>query len=150
MPINMGRAELGYWMLPQPDMKVKRWERIPRLAPHSVPFGYEVDPDDDKWLKPIPKELDALELAKKHLQQYTLTDVSAWLTKQTGRRITPAGLKKRVDIDRKRKSLAQIKRKLARWLEETIAQYEKIEKERLGAYTEVSYSELYGTTTEED
>lgn len=144
MPINMGRGELGYWMLPKPDTKVKRWERIPRLITHYVPFGYEVDPEDDRWLNPIPKELDALELAKKHLQQYTLTDVSAWLTKQTGRRISPAGLKKRVEIDDRRKSLAQIKRKLAKWLEETIAQYETLEKERLGAYTEVHYEELYG------
>ena len=59
------RQGLGYWMLPKPDFKIKKWERVPRLT-HQVPFGYEIDPEDNEWLKPIPKELELLELAKKH------------------------------------------------------------------------------------
>jgi hypothetical protein len=128
------RESLGYWMLPKPDFKVKRWERIPRLVP-QVPFGYEIDPDDDEWLKPIPKELELLELAKKHLKQYSYREVAAWLSTRSGRYISHMGLKKRIDVERKRKSVAAIKRKLAQRLEKAIRQYEILEKERLGYYT---------------
>jgi len=125
--------DLGYWMLPKPK-KLRHWERIPRLV-KFVPFGYEIDPKDERWLNPIEKELELLELAKKHLKQYSYREVSAWLTTQSGRRITHDGLKKRIDVERRRKSLAAIKRKLAIWLEETIQQYEALEKERIGYYT---------------
>ena len=63
------KTELGYWMLPKPS-HIKRWERIPRLSKRTVPFGYIIDPEDEKWLEPIPTELELLELAKKHLKQY--------------------------------------------------------------------------------
>ena len=69
------------------------------------------------------------------MKQYSYREVSAWLTTQSGRKITHDGLKKRIDVERKRKSLAKIKRKLALWLEETKAQYVALEKERLGYYT---------------
>ena len=121
-------------MLPKPDFKVKRWERIPRVSP-QVLFGYEIDPDDNDWLKPIPKELELLELAKKHLKQYSYRQVSAWLSTQSGRYISHMGLKKRIDVERKRKSLAAIKRQLAKRLEKALKQYEILEKERLGYYT---------------
>lgn len=128
------RESLGYWMLPKPDFKVKRWERIPRLT-HQIPFGYEIDPDDDDWLVPIAKELELLELAKKHLKQYSYREVSAWLSTQSGRRISHSGLRKRIDVERKRKSLAAIKRKLTERYEKALKQYEILEKERLGYYT---------------
>ena len=128
------KTDLGYWMLPKPS-NMKIWERVPRLSKRSVPFGYEIDPEDDSWLKPIAKELELLLLAKKHLKQYSYREVSAWLTTQSGRRITHDGLKKRIDVERRRKSLAAIKRKLALWLKETIQQYETLEKERIGYYT---------------
>jgi len=128
------KTDLGYWMLPKP-INMKSWERVPRLSKRSVPFGYEIDPEDDSWLKPIVKELELLLLAKKHLKQYSYREVSAWLTTQSGRRITHDGLKKRIDVERRRKSLAAIKRKLALWLKETIQQYEALEKERIGYYT---------------
>jgi hypothetical protein len=128
------RESLGYWMLPKPDFKVKRWERIPRLT-HQIPFGYEIDPEDDDWLKPISKELELLELAKKHLKQYSYREVAAWLSTQSGRRISHSGLRKRIDVERKRKSLAAIKRKLTERYEKALKQYEILEKERLGYYT---------------
>lgn len=128
------RESLGYWMLPKPDFKVKRWERIPRLT-HQIPFGYEIDPEDDDWLKPISKELELLELAKKHLKQYSYREVAAWLSTQSGRRISHSGLRKRIDVERKRKSLAAIKRKLTQRYEKALKQYEILEKERLGYYT---------------
>lgn len=128
------RESLGYWMLPKPDFKVKRWERIPRLT-HQIPFGYEIDPEDEDWLKPISKELELLELAKKHLKQYSYREVAAWLSTQSGRRISHSGLRKRIDVERKRKSLAAIKRKLTERYEKALKQYEILEKERVGYYT---------------
>ena len=139
------RESIGYWMLPKPDFKVKRWERIPRLSP-QVPFGYEIDPDDEDWLKPITKELELLVLAKKHLKQYSYREVSAWLSTQSGRYISHMGLKKRIDVERKRKSLASIKRKLAQRLEKALRQYEILEKERLSYYTYEEDSEEDNTS----
>ena len=52
--------DLGYWMLPKPK-KLRHWERIPRLV-KFVPFGYEIDPNDERWLNPIEKELELLEM----------------------------------------------------------------------------------------
>jgi hypothetical protein len=139
------RESIGYWMLPKPDFKVKRWERIPRLT-RQVPFGYEIDPDDEDWLRPISKELELLELAKKHLKQYSYREVSAWLSTQSGRYISHMGLRKRIDVERKRRSLAAIKRKLAQRLEKALRQYEILETERLGYYTYEDDDEDSGTT----
>jgi hypothetical protein len=44
------------------------------------------------------------------------------------------GLKKRVDIERRRKKAATIKRKLAKRLEETLQEIQKLEEESIGAY----------------
>lgn len=129
------RVDLGYWMLPKSDFERKRWEKIPRLNKRMIPFGYEVDPDDEFFLKPIPTELELLEQAKKHLKQYSYRAVAAWLSTQSGRYISHMGLKKRIDVEQKRKSITAIKRKLARELEKAISHYETLEKERLGAYT---------------
>jgi len=128
--------DLGFWMLPKPE-KMKRWERIPRLV-KPVPWGYEIDTDNEGWLNPITRELELLELAKKHLKQYSYREVSAWLTTQSGRSISHMGLKKRVDIERKRKTVARIKRELAKRLQKAISQYETLEKERVGYYTQAS------------
>ena len=123
-----------YWMLPRVPFKVKVWLRIPRISKY-IPFGYEVDPEDNDWLKPIPEELELLELAKKHVKQYSLRQVSAWLTTQSGRSISHDGLKKRLDVERKRKRLTTIKREYAKRLEKTLRQIEILEKERSGCYT---------------
>ncbi len=53
-----------YWTLPKVPFKVKLWQRIPKIT-KIVPFGYEVDPQDEEWLVPIPEQLELLELAKK-------------------------------------------------------------------------------------
>jgi len=123
-----------YWMLPEAPFKVKLWERIPRTSRY-IPFGYEVDPDKEDWLQPISKELELLQLAKKHLKSYSYRQVSAWLTTQSGRSITHDGLKKRMDVERKRKRLTTIKRKFAERLQKTLREIEILEKERVGYYT---------------
>ena len=69
---------LGKWKLPQPtDVKEENeWLPVPRIA-RTVPFGYEVDPNDEDLLLPISKELDYLEKAKAYLRQYSLRQVAA-------------------------------------------------------------------------
>jgi hypothetical protein len=130
----MNRESLGYWQLPKPHKgEEKQWHVLVRTA-RQVPFGYIIHPDNDKLLKPVPDELEALELAKRHLRQYGYREVAIWLTKQTGRHISHTGLKKRVDIERKRKKTARIKRKLAQRLEETLQEIKKLEEENIGAY----------------
>ena len=123
----------AYWMLPKVPLKVKLWQRIPRVSQY-IPFGYEVDPEDNEWLEPIPKELELLELARKHVKQYTLRQVAAWLTTQSGKSITHDGLKKRLDVERKRKRLTTIKRQYAQRLQKALHQIEILEKERTGYY----------------
>ena len=130
---RMSSEELGYWTLPKPDIEVKEWRRIPRVA-RVIPFGYEVDPDDADFLLPIKNELDALEQAKAHLKQYRYREVANWLSKETGRYISHAGLKKRIDIENKRRKVTGIKRELARRLEKTLHQIKKLE-ESTGTYT---------------
>ena len=87
-------------------------------------------------LQPIPLELEALELAKRHLQQYSYRDVANWLTKQTGRSISHAGLRQRINIERRRKKAATIKRNLAKRLETALSEIERLEKGCVGAYSE--------------
>jgi uncharacterized protein YjaG (DUF416 family) len=101
----------------------------------QVPYGYIQCEDNPQLLLPVPDELEALELAKKHLKQYSYREVAAWLTTQTGRSITAMGLKKRVDIERRRKKAATIKRQLAKRLEKALAEIERLEKQNTGYYT---------------
>jgi hypothetical protein len=137
----MNRESLGYWQLPRPHKgEEKEWHVIVRTA-RQVPFGYQVHPDNNKLLEPIPVELEALELAKRHLKQYGYREVAIWLTKQTGRSISHMGLKKRVDIERRRKKTARIKRKLAQRLEETLQEIKKLEEDSIGAYRIISPTE---------
>ena len=130
---RMSRKSLGYWTLPKPDIEIKEWVRIPRVA-RTIPFGYKEDPEDSDFLLPIKEELDALEQAKRHLQQYSYREVAIWLSKETSRYISHMGLKKRIDIERRRKKSTTIKRELTRRLEKAIKEIEKIETERTGSY----------------
>lgn len=128
--------DLGFWELPKPFKgKQKEWHVIARVTLRQVPFGYRIHPEDEKLLEPIPEELEALELAKRHLKQYSYREVAQWLSKTTGRYISHMGLHKRVKVEQKRKTSAAIKRKLARRLQETITQIEKLEEGRVGSYS---------------
>jgi|SRR5210317_678805 hypothetical protein len=130
----MNRESLGYWELPKPHKGEEReWHVIARST-STVPFGYRVHPENEGLLDPIAHELEALELAKRHIKQYSYKEVAIWLTKQTGRYISTTGLKQRVDIERRRKKAASIKRKLARRLEKTLQEIKKLEEESIGAY----------------
>jgi len=133
--MRKGYKGLGYWELPKPDRgKEREWHTIARVS-RTVPFGYEIDKENDKLLQPVFIELEALELAKRHLKQYTYKDVAIWLTKQTERYISSEGLRKRIKVEQKRKRSAKIKRELARRLKETLEEIQKLEEEGVGSYS---------------
>ena len=132
---SLKNESLGVWTLPKPDIELKLWSRLPRVA-RTTPFGYKVDETDDDFLIPIDLELELLEKAKQHLQQYSYREVSNWLSKESGRYISHVGLKKRIQVERKRKKAATIKRKLASRLEKTLQEIKKLEQETTGSSTE--------------
>ena len=130
------KKDLGFWELPKPNKGAEKvYHPIVRVAVRHIPFGYYVDPDNDQLYLPIPEELDALELAKKHLKQYSYREVANWLTAQTGRSISHSGLRKRIEIERRRKKASAIKRQLAKRLQKTLAEIERLEKHNTGYYT---------------
>ena len=123
---------LGKWKLPQPtDVQIdNEWVDIPRIA-RTVPFGYEVDPDDSGILKPIPDQLNKLKQAKKYLKQYSYREVANWLSAHTGRSISHVGLMKRVKNERRRKSQSTSLRRWAEYAKAAIAKAEALETKRL-------------------
>lgn len=125
----------GKYVLPQPlgwkDDKGE-WLPVPRIA-RTVPFGYEIDPDNKKRLLPIVRELEALELARKYVRQYSLRKVAAWLTEATGRSLSHQGLKMRLKSERERQNKARVKRQWAERAKEAIEEAEELEREHLGA-----------------
>tara|TARA_R110001599_G_scaffold294535_2_gene498518 strand:+ start:243 stop:641 length:399 start_codon:yes stop_codon:yes gene_type:complete len=130
----MTKRTTGEWVLPQPlDIKDKNeWIAIPRIA-RTIPFGYSVDPDNEHILRPIPRELDALEKAKQHLKQYSYRQVSNWLSTFTDRYISHIGLMKRVRREQKRKNKARTLRIWSDYAEKAIQAAKQIEEERSGA-----------------
>ena len=99
---------VGKWKLPQPtDIKEENeWVQIPRIA-RTVPFGYKQSEEDPDILDPIPVELDLLEKARKHVNQYSYREVANWLTANSGRYISHVGLRKRLANERQRKNKLQ-------------------------------------------
>jgi len=133
----MRNRSLGKWKLPQPtDLKDdNEWMPIPRIA-RTIPFGYELDPEDKNLLKPIKIELDLLEQARKHIKQYSYREVANWLSKNSGRDISHVGLMKRLKNERKRKNKAISLRKWADYAQKAIQKAEEIEESRTGAKQE--------------
>ena len=127
---------LGKWKLPQPtDLKDEtqtEWIQIPRIA-RIVPFGYRTNKDDMDLLDPIPYELEALELARKYVNQYSYRQVANWLTKKTGRDISHVGLRKRLMHEQQRKNQARTLRKWSEYAEKAIQKAKEIEEGRTGA-----------------
>ena len=122
--------------MPLPPKKHnKQWHTIVRVT-KKIPWGYELHPENDRLLVPIEHELEALELAKRHLKQYSYRAVAHWLSKETGRYISHMGLKKRIEVEQRRRKVITIKRKFAKWLQETLSEIEKLESQGVGAYSE--------------
>jgi len=125
---------VGKWKLPQPtDIKEQdEWVQIPRIA-RTVPFGYKQNEDDPDILDPILTELDLLEKARQHVNQYSYREVANWLSTQTGRYISHVGLRKRLQNERQRKNQAASLRKWAEYAQTAIAKAEEIKNQRTGA-----------------
>ena len=127
---------LGKWKLPQPtdlkDEEQKEWIQIPRIA-RIIPFGYKLNEQDKELLDPIPYELEALELARKYINQYSYRQVANWLTKKTGRDISHVGLRKRLIHERQRKDKARTLRKWAAYAQKAIEKAKAIEEKTTGA-----------------
>jgi len=127
---------VGKWKLPQPlDLQEDgEWVKIPRIA-RTIPFGYEVDPEDSDVLIPIKIELDLLEKAKAYLKQYSYREVANWLSKNSNRYISHVGLRKRLANERRRKNKASSLRRWAKYAEKAIQKAEKLEKDRIDQKT---------------
>ena len=125
---------IGKWKLPQPtDIKEENeWVRIPRIA-RTVPFGYKHNEEDPDILDPIPPELDLLEQARQHVNQYSYREVANWLSKNSNRYISHVGLRKRLQNERQRKNQVASIRKWAEYAETAIAKAKALEEERTGA-----------------
>ena len=128
---------VGKWKLPQPtDIKEENeWTPIPRIA-RTVPFGYRQDDEDPDILQPIQIELDLLEKARQHVNQYSYREVANWLSTQTGRYISHVGLRKRLNNERRRKNQAASLRKWAEYAKTAIAKAEEISNQRTGSKAE--------------
>ena len=127
---------LGKWKLPQPtdlkDEEEKEWIQIPRIA-RTVPFGYVINEEDSELLDPVPYELEALELARKHVKQFSYREVANWLTTKTGRNISHVGLRKRLMHEQQRKNKARTLRKWSEYAQKAIEKAKAIEESRVGA-----------------
>tara|TARA_R100000654_G_scaffold1901_2_gene7020 strand:+ start:283 stop:684 length:402 start_codon:yes stop_codon:yes gene_type:complete len=127
---------LGKWKLPQPtDLKNEEqteWIQIPRIA-RIIPFGYKINEEDKELLDPVPYELEALELARKYIKQYSLRQVANWLTTKTGREISHIGLRKRLLHERQRKNKARTLKRWSEYAEKAIQKAKAIEESRVGA-----------------
>ena len=130
----MTTRSVGKWKLPQPtDIKEENeWVQIPRIA-RTVPFGYKQNDKDPDILDPIPTELDLLEKARQHVNQYSYREVANWLSANTGRYISHVGLRKRLSNERQRKNQARSLRKWAEYAQTAIAKAQEIEEARTGA-----------------
>ena len=64
----------------------------------TIPFGYE-ESDEEGYLKPIPDQLEALQIAEDLVtgESISLQDACDWIEFKTKRSITAAGLKKHID-----------------------------------------------------
>ena len=127
---------VGKWKLPQPtdlkDDEQKEWIQIPRIA-RIIPFGYKLNEEDQELLDPIPYELEALELARKHIKQYSYREVANWLMTKTNRTISHVGLRKRLMHEQQRKNKARTLKRWSEYAQKAIEKAKAIEEERTGA-----------------
>ena len=72
---------------------------LKRRTSSTIPFGYELSEKDNEYLQPVEEQLEALEAVEEMVvkEQISLRDGCYWLENHTGRKISPAGLKKIID-----------------------------------------------------
>lgn len=122
------------WELPAPPKtKEDVWLPVVRLS-KWIPFGYEEDPNDPDVLLPIVRELELLEQAKKHLKKYSYREVANWLTKESGKKISNEGLRKRIQRESRRQREATNARLYAERAEKAARKAEEISARYGGLY----------------
>ena len=64
----------------------------------SVPFGYDIDPEDSSYVIPNEEQLNVLQSVEESIVvgSISLRDGSAWLKYKTGRDISHKGLQKKI------------------------------------------------------
>lgn len=107
------------------------WKPIPRHS-RTIPFGYRVDPEDDKVLLPNVFELEALEKARGYVKRFSYRAVAEWLEAVTGRKLSYVGLKKRLEAEIVRQRRASSSKYWARRYKKAEETARRLE-ERLGA-----------------
>ena len=129
--------DLGYFKMPDPvGLKDEEdWLPIPLIS-KTIPFGYVEHETDDDLLMPIIEELEALELAKDYLKEYSYREVARWLSDKAGRQISHVGLRKRVQIEKKRKGKAETYKLWLKKYEAALQKLEEIESKHTGAKKE--------------
>ena len=93
-------------------MTMNEWTPVVRRS-RQIPFGYKIDPEDDRILLPIEEHLDKLVEAKKYLKTCSYREVAAWLSVRTGRPISFQALHKLVTKEKKRTNVAKLFRHFA-------------------------------------
>ena len=69
--------------------------------PKNPPYGWRVDPENNKILISVPREIQGLRKAKKFLKQgYSWNSVAKWLSQWTGRPIYTRSLIRIVNGER--------------------------------------------------
>jgi len=133
---------VGYFKMPDPvGLKDdNEWLMIPRIS-RTIPFGYKVHEDDEDILVPIIEELEALELAKEYLKEYSYREVAGWLSDRTGREISHIGLRKRIQKEKQRKSKATTYKTWLKNYQKALEKLEEIESKRIGAKKETGSRE---------
>ena len=128
---------VGYFKMPDPVglKEDSEWLEIPRIS-RTIPFGYKLHEDYKDLLVTIIEELEALELAKEYLKEYSYRDVSRWLSDRTGRQISHIGLRKRIRIEKQRKSKAATYKTWLTKYQKALEKLEEIEGKRTGAKKE--------------
>lgn len=139
-------SSVGEFKLPQfTDIKENNiWVAIPKVS-RTIPFGYEVDPEDEGILLPIADELDKLKMAKNYLKQYSYREVANWLTKHTGRTISHVGLMKRLKNERRRKNKVTSLRRWASYAQKALSKAAEIEAKSIGASSNKEDTETTST-----
>ena len=79
----------------QPNMK----EGYIKKKTSTIPFGYAVDPAVKGYLKPIEKQIHALDVVSKMVKgnEISLAVAVDWLEASTSRKLSRMGLKKHID-----------------------------------------------------
>lgn len=144
------RANL--FRIPAPDVTEDGYIFYPIVrVSRIIPFGYMEDPEDPDVLLPIEKELVLFEEAKKHLKQYSLRDVAAWLSKASGRSISHVGLRTRVLAEQNKEKEYIDAKRLAKKFRQAYHKAKRLEASRLGKReptNEEIDQELYSSLSE--